>query len=290
MNLARISTRVAVGGVSAALAAAGLVGVTTTSASAATATTNYTCSVPGVFTDTFPVSVTVPLIPATAPAGFPVPAGLLSFTSTLTAPASIAPTLTGLGINGAKSTDFGTSFGTKVAPAPVTWGTATTNPDTSVTLSGSGSNAAFTLPEAGTYSVNMPKQFTLIPTVNGNPFPASATCTSASPSTIASIELSKQAVKIKAKATPKSAKKGAIVKVSGKISNDYSKTGGEAVTGKVIVKDGKKKVGTAKIKKGKFVVKVKGLAVGTHKLVVTYKGDGFTDKGVSKPMTVKVTK
>jgi hypothetical protein len=289
MNFARIASRVAVGGVSAALATAGLVGVTTTSASAATATTNYTCSVPGVFTDTFPVSVTVPLIPATAPAGYPVPAGLLSFTSTLTAPATIAPTLTGLGINGAKSTDFGTALGDKVAPAPVTWGTATTNPDTSVTLSGSGSNAAFTLPEAGTYAVNMPKQFTLIPTVNGNPFPASATCTSAAPSTIASITLSKQPVQIKAKA-PKSAKVGKVVTVKGKVSNDYSKTGGEAVTGKVTVKDGKKKVGTAKIKNGKFTVKVKGLKVGTHSLTVSYKGDGFTDKGVSKAIKVKVTK
>ena len=91
---------------------------------------------------------------------------------------------------------------------------------------------------------------------------------------------------MKAKA-PKSAKKGAVVAVKGKVLNDYSKTGGPAVTGKVIVKDGKKKVGTAKIKKGKFVVKVKGLKVGSHKLTVSFKGDGYTNKGVSK--TLKVT-
>ena len=44
------------------------------------------------------------------------------------------------------------------------------------------------------------------------------------------------------------------------------------------------------LKNGKFVVKVKGLSVGSHSLTVSYKGDGFTDKGVSKTITVTVTK
>ena len=62
------------------------------------------------------------------------------------------------------------------------------------------------------------------------------------------------------------------------------------MSGKVFVLDGKKKVGTAKIKKGKFVVKVKGLKVGSHTLTVSYKGDGYTAKGVSKALKVTVTK
>ena len=32
------------------------------------------------------------------------------------------------------------------------------------------------------------------------------------------------------------------------------------------------------------------LSVGSHSLTVSYKGDGYTDKGVSKPITVNVTK
>ena len=87
---------------------------------------------------------------------------------------------------------------------------------------------------------------------------------------------------------PASAKKGAVVSVKGKVTNDYVKTGGPAATGKVIVKDGKKKVGKGKLKKGKFTIKVKGLAVGNHKLTVYYKGDGYTDKGKSKALKVIV--
>ena len=56
----------------------------------------------------------------------------------------------------------------------------------------------------------------------------------------------------------------------------------------MIIKDGKKKVGTGKIKKGKFVVKLKGLTVGSHTLTVLYKGDDYTDKGVSKALKVTV--
>ena len=37
-------------------------------------------------------------------------------------------------------------------------------------------------------------------------------------------------------------------------------------------------------------MKVKGLAVGSHSLTVSYKGDGFTDKGVSKKLKLNVVK
>ena len=87
---------------------------------------------------------------------------------------------------------------------------------------------------------------------------------------------------------PASAKKGAVVFVKGKVTNEYQKSGGPVPTGKVIVKDGKKKVGKGKLKKGKYKIKVKGLAVGSHKLVVYYKGDGYTDKGKSKKLKVTI--
>jgi len=288
MNFARLASRVAVGGVATALATAGMVGASTVSASAVPVSTTYSCVTP-VGTFNIPVTVDIALLPSTAPAGFPVPAGLLSFNSTLTVPNPPAPTLTGLGVTGGKSDDFGTSFGDAVAKAPVKWDTATTNGDGSVTYSGKGSNAAFVLPEAGTYSVNMPKQFTLLATNASGATVASANCTNAAPTAIGSITLSKQKATVKAKA-PKSAKQGDVVSVKGKVTNEYSKTGGPEATGKLIVKDGKKKVGKGTLKNGKFTVKLKGLSVGSHSLTVSYKGDGYTDKGVSKPITVNVTK
>ena len=130
----------------------------------------------------------------------------------------------------------------------------------------------------------MPKAFTL--TTTGGSTTITAACTSAAPTQIGSITLSKQTATIKAKATPKVAKQGSVVTVKGKIKNEF----GQEVTGKVTVKDGKKTVGTGKIKKGKFVVKVKGLAVGSHSLTVSFKGDDYTDKGVSKASKVTITK
>jgi hypothetical protein len=288
MKFTRLASRVAVGGVSAALATAGLVGATGTSASAAPVTTTYSCVSP---LGTFPADVVVDiaLLPSTAPAGFPVPAGLLSFNSSLTVDNTVASGLGGLGVVSGKSDDFGTAFGATVAKAPVVWNTATPGP-TRTTFSGKGSNAAFVLPAAGTYSVNMPKSFTLQGTnASGQPVPgATATCSSASPSALGSITLSKQKSTVKAKAKPVTAKKGATISVKGKVTNEFQKVGGPAPTGKVIVKDGKKTVGKGKLKNGKFVVKLKGLKVGAHKLTVLYKGDSYTDKGKSKALKVTI--
>lgn len=290
MKFAHLTSRLAVGGVATALATAGLVGATGTSASAAPVTSNYSCVSP---LGTFPaaVSVDIALLPSTAPAGFPVPAGLLSFNSSFIIDNTVAGGLAGLGVTGGKSDDFGTAFGATVAKAPVVWNTVTPNTPTptQTTFSGKGANAAFTLPAAGTYAVNMPKQFTLVGTnASGQPVAgATAVCTTTAPAQIGTITLSKQASKVKAKA-PASAHKGDVVSVKGKVTNEFQKTGGPVPTGKVIVKDGKKKVGTAKLKNGKFVLKLKGLKVGAHKLVVSYKGDSFTDKSKSKALKVVV--
>lgn len=270
-------------------AAAALVGVTTTPATAATtATTNYSCTAPGVFTSTFPVNMTFALLPTTAPAGFPVPAGLLSFTSTVTIPADIASQLGTFGVNGGKSDDFSTTFGPQSVPSPTVWNSATTNPDSSVTFSGKGSNAAFGLPAAGAYDVSMPSSFTMIPTSNGAGLPVNVACTSTAPSALGSVSLTKQVSTTKAKA-PKTAKKGAAVKVKITVTNEYSRTGGPAVTGKVVLKDGKKKVGTATVRAGQAKVVVKKLKPGAHKLVATYAGDTYTDKSASSAITITVS-
>ena len=289
MKFAHLTSRLAVGGVATALATAGLVGVTGSSASAAPISTTYTCATP-LASFPVPVTVDIALLPSTAPAGFPVPAGLLSFNSTVTIPDAVQTVLDGLPggpVTGGKSTDFGTAFGDTVAPAPVAW----TKPGAAVggfwVYTGKGANGAFVLPKAGTYSVNMPKSFTLTATNASGATVATATCTSAAPAQLGSITLSKQVSKVKAKA-PATAHKGDVVAVKGKVTNEFQKTGGPVPTGKVIVKDGKKKVGTAKLKNGKFVVKLKGLKVGAHKLVVMYKGDGYTDKSKSKKLKVVV--
>src|SRR3954453_13132792 len=110
MNFTRLASRVAVGGVSAALATAGLVGVTASTASAAPVSSTYTCTTP-IGPITVAVTVDIALLPSTAPAGFPVPAGLLSFKSNLTTSDATASGLGAAGVTSAKSDDFGTSFG-----------------------------------------------------------------------------------------------------------------------------------------------------------------------------------
>jgi Bacterial Ig-like domain (group 3) len=286
MKYARLTSRLAVGGVTAALATAGLVGISTTSASAAPVSSTYTCTTPfGPVSGS--ISVDIALLPPTAPAGFPVAAGLFSFKSDLTVSDATATGLSSAGVTGAKSDDFGTAFGDTVAKAPVVWSGPPTSTGGNTTFAGKGANAAFLLPKAGSYTVAMPKTFTLLATNSSGATVVTAPCTTTAPATIGTIVMSKQASKVKAK-FPASAKKGAVVTVKGKVTNDYVKTGGPAATGKVIVKDGKKTVGKGTLKNGKFTVKVKGLAVGSHSLTVSYKGDDFTDKGVSKAKKLAV--
>ncbi len=287
MNITRLASRVAVGGVSAALATAGLVGVSASSASAAPVSSTYTCTTP-VGPITVGVTVDIALLPATAPAGFPVPAGLLSFNSNLSTSNATASTLSSVGVTNAKSDDFGTAFGDTVAKAPVVWNGAPTSDGTNTTWAGKGSNAAFQLPKAGTYTVSMPKTFTLTALNASGGTVATAPCTTTAPATIGSITLSKQLSTTKAKA-PKSIKKGSVASVKVTVTNENSKAGGVIPTGKLIVKDGKKTVGKGKLDaKGKATIKVKGLSAGSHKLVVTYKGDSFDQGSSSKALKITV--
>jgi hypothetical protein len=285
MKYTRLTSRLAIGGVTAALATAGLVGVTTTSALAAPVSSTYTCTPPIGSGFDVPISVDLSQLPPTAPAGFPIPSGLLSFPTTATIPGLVQTSpggLDSLGVNGARSADFGADFGGTLVKAPTKWTKpAAADGAGNFVYTGTGVNGAFLLPKAGTYTVSMPKTFTLVGTHDGADTVVTATCTTATPAKIGTVVLSKQASKVKA-SVPASAKKGAVVTVKGKVTNEFVKMGGPEATGKVIVKDGKKTVGKGTLKNGKFTVKVKGLAVGSHSLTVAYKGDDFTAKGVSK--------
>ena len=68
MTFARLTSRVAAGGAVAALAAAGLVGATSTSASAAPVTSSYTCNIPTLGDKTLTVSVDIALLQRSADA------------------------------------------------------------------------------------------------------------------------------------------------------------------------------------------------------------------------------
>ena len=289
MKFAHLASRVAVGGVAAALATAGLVGATGTSASAAPVSSTYTLHAHRSARSRAAVTVDIALLPPTAPAGFPVAAGLFSFKSNLTIDDATAAALGALGVTGAKSDDFGTAFGDTVAKAPVVWTGPPTSDATNTTFAGKGANGAFLLPKAGSYTVAMPKTFTLFATNASGGTVVTAPCTTAAPATIGAITLEKQASKVKVKA-PKKIKQGAVVSVKIKVTNDYSKTGGPVPTGKVTIKDGSKTIGKGKLKNGKVTIKVKSLAVGTHNLIVKYAGDGYTNKSKSKKLKVTVTK
>ena len=53
-------------------------------------------------------------------------------------------------------------------------------------------------------------------------------------------------------------------------------------TGKVVVKDGRKKLGKFKVKKGKAKLKIADLTVGKHKIKVKFKGDKSWNKSAGK--------
>ena len=280
-------------GAASALATAGLVGATSTAAHAVPVTSTYTCtSTAGATTFNLPVSVDLTL-PPTAVAGAPIPAGFLSAPTTASVPGIVQATPGGpdtLGVTGGRSADFGTTLGDTAIKAPAKWTKpATPNGAGDFVYAGAAVNGALVLPKAGPYTATMPKTFTFIGTnASGADTTYTATCTTTTPATVGTITLSKQTATVKAKA-PKSVKKGAVVSVKGKVEAQFAKVGGPVATGKLVIKDGNKKVGTAKVKNGKYVIKVKGLAKGTHKLVVSYKGDDFVGKASSKKLTVKVS-
>ena len=289
MNLRSITTRTAVAGAVTALAAGALVGAGPTRANAATAATNYTCSAPGMFSDTFAMHIDVQLLPPSAPAGFPIGEGVLGFDASLTIPAGTAALLPAA-INGGKSDDYMVSFGTEGhVEAPVVFTERTANEDGSATFTGTGSNKPLILPGAGTYVVAMPETFTMEPTASGSPLGITVTCTSDAPGSLGSVTLTKQASETVAKA-PKPVKKTQKAKVTVKVTNEYAADGGAPVSGKVTAKEGKKVVGTATVKNGKAVITLKKLKPGTHTVVVSYGGDQFTDKSAAPAIKVKVKK
>ena len=267
MNFRSITTRTAVAGAVTALAAAALVGVGSTAANAAAASGDYQCTSPVGDLGTFPVSIDVPLLPPSAPAGFHISAGLLSYSGLVVVPAQTAALLGQFGVDGANADDFTFAIGSALdVQAPGTYvDSDTPNEDGSVNFEGSGANQAFDLPKAGTYAVMMPETFTFTPTSGGTPLAVTATCTSTAPGKLGDVTLTKQTSTIAAKAS-KTAKGYKLVAT---VANEYG-----TPTGKVVAKVGTKTF-SGTLKSGKVTIALPKSAKGKT-VPVTYKGDGYS--------------
>ena len=84
----------------------------------------------------------------------------------------------------------------------------------------------------------------------------------------------------KIKIKPKKPKSGQTARVKVMIGAAAPSTG--KPTGKVVVKDGRKKLGKFKVKKGKAKLKIADLAAGKHKIKAKFKGDKSWDKSAGK--------
>ena len=148
LNITRLASRVAVGGVSAALATAGLVGVTSPSQPRPRRSARPTTAPrPPARPSRSRVHRRHRAAARDRPGRVPGPAGLLSFQLHRVGPRRRAQQLLNGAVNntGAKSDDFGTSFGTNVAKAPVAWTKPAAVDLVAVWVyTGKGSNAAFT--------------------------------------------------------------------------------------------------------------------------------------------------
>jgi hypothetical protein len=276
MNLRRLTARTAIAGVTTALAAGALVGISTTAANAVENTSSYVCSLGGSAVGTFSLKISTPVIPATATAGQSFPAGLLNLDAVVTIPAGVAGALPPA-VDGGKAPDYAGKLGTTKLNAPLVFGAPQMQDDGSATMTGTGAVGAFTLPKAGTDKVQLPAAFTFIPTASGTDVTAfTLNCASDAPGNLGTVKVTKGDATVKPKA--KKVKKGYALTVAVTRSDSTIKP-----TGKVTAKFGKKKV-TKPLKKGKAVLTLPKAAKG-KKVTITYSGDGY-----NKPVKSEIKK
>lgn len=275
MNLRTITTRAAGAGAVTALIAGGLVAATSTTADAADVTGTYACSALGNPVGDFPLSISVPLLPPSAPAGMTI-TPLLGVEAHLVVPTLL---LQAAGIDGGTVDDFGMTLGSETIGAPLTVTDIVDNGDGTSTVNASGINETFTTPKAGTYDVKLPAAFTFSSTSHGNPS-APVTCSTAEPATLGTVALSKQVSEMTVKAV-----KRHRVKVT--VTNEYS-----TPSGKVVAKVGKKAFSEKLNSNGKTVFTFPKALKG-KKAVFSYKGDGFTagdsKDAAGKPISAIIT-
>lgn len=291
MKVSRTGRRLVVSGVATAVAAAGLVGTSTGAANAAdatkTGTSTYTCSFPVINDQQISVDMTIPNISAgfpTIPAGLPLSQGSLNASYVFHAGPQVAallPAVTDLGVS-----DMSLSLGkTVVGVADFAFGVPTATDAGGADLPATGTNSDFSVPGAGSYDLAMPKAFTLTGTSAVLGAVTVPCTTTADPAVLDTLTVVKNDSMTSVKA-PKKVKKGKVAKVVTTVAGGVS-----AFQGKVVIKDGSKKLGTAKLNDaGKAVFKAKHLKPGKHKITASYAGDAFRNPSKSKPAVVKVVK
>lgn len=294
MNVSRISKRMAATGVATALAVSALVGASSTAATAAptTGSSVYNCSNPGL-PQALPMqlSLTADMPISSLPSGYQVAGVNLPVEVVFAVPTEVAAALGSFGVSqiGAGAEDMSLRLGSSTIPvngvAPV--GLTDVVPGSPVVLATSGMTGDFTAPAAGNYQIKMPSNFVL-DAVTNSPAPGlgslSLACAIADDSTsnILPFTVTKQASLTTAKA-PKSIKRGKTLKIVGTVAGAF-----KAATGKVVAKDGSKKVGVTKLKNGKAIFAFKKLKKGKHNFTLVYKGDKSTDGSkVQVPVKVK---
>lgn len=296
MNVVRKSPRLVATAAATALAAAALVGLTSTTASATPVTNSYVCQnadVPGVGPWTVSLLSDAPILNGFPQigAGTDVGAGLVELTNTFTIPQAAHDTLVAYGVEDLSFPDFAGTFGD--ATVDVLGMTAkvsemTENGDGSWSFDSPGANAAFEVPAAGVYDVLSPAAFTLAATVGANQVPVTCTLTpDTSAGSYATIEVVKNASTASGKPVARTLKTTKVAKM--KVTVDTA--GAQIATGKVIVKEGTQKLGSATLNDlGKATVAMGKLSKGKHKVKVIYKGDGYTLGDKSDPIVFMVIK
>ncbi|MFC5176133.1 Ig-like domain repeat protein [Nocardioides taihuensis] len=283
--------RWAVGGVATALAAAALVSTSTTSASAAPVTADYTCTILG---NDFVLPITMDTgipIPSPAPAGFQAPAGLLPVTMSTVTPAGLTQALIDFQVTGMSSPDLSMKMGKTTIPIPdlalaEVDGIVFDDPAPGeATINAVGSNGAFTTPAAGTYDVKFPKNFSLVPSNAGGDLPP-ITCVTETPALFTTVEMVKQGSETTASLEKGKIQKGKPAVVNAKVTRDYGTAAGKV---KVLKKGNVIGQGTLN-NKGKVSIKTdKFKKTGKYTLTVKYVGDGYAVSSTDK-VTLKVVK
>lgn len=273
MNFRRISARVAVAGVSTALAAGALVGITGAAANAETVVNTYTCSNAAVgITKDFDLTVNGAIPVPQYWAGASVPGGLLNITASAPVDPETAALLGGAGVTGAKSDDFAFSLGSTSVPAPVAGDFTTTDGNTS--WDASGSNEPFTTPNPGTYDAVMPTAFTMT-LMQGDTPSIALDCVIKDGTDPLAITTGFQLLQQESGlVVPKTAtaKLGKPAKLPVTLSS--TSLGNPIAGAKVVAKEGSKTLATGKTaKSGKVTLDLgKKLKKGKHKITVSYSG------------------
>lgn len=302
MNVLTKSTRLAATGAVTALAAATLVGATTTAANAEPVVENqqYTCS---AFGSEFPVFLTTnaPGIEAfpSIGAGTDLPGGLLSVTNTFTIPDAVYQALSGFGVTDVSVPTFTGSFGdTPIGVDGVsvtvagftnngngTWSSDSTDQDADP-VEGTGVNSAFEVPAAGEYDILSPATLDLLATNADGGTVATVPCTLAegTPGAYHHIVVTKNESTVSGTAVKKTLKTTKVAKM--KVTASSAQT----PTGMVVVKEGKKTLGSGTLNDlGKATIAMGKLSKGEHNVKVIYKGDGY-NKGSKSSTTFTVVK